>query len=81
MDIKQQSRNKKRHESVIKCDLNTETFHMIEWRIIACDFTKCMFSTVIIDAVDIFGSAKTHLIVMLSRNMKNVYEKEWNYDF
>lgn len=40
-----------------------------------------MFLIVIIDVVDIFGSVKIYLMVMLFRNMKNVYEKEWNYDF
>lgn len=46
----------------LKIDLNTKnkTFHMTKRRKIACDFAKRINSTVIFDAVDIIGSAKTH---------------------
>lgn len=51
----------------LKIDVNTEskTFHMTKRWKIACDFAKRMHSSVIIDAVDIIGSAKTHLMVCL----------------
>lgn len=38
---------------------------MTKRRKIACDFAKRMHSTVIIDAVDIIDSAKTHLMFCL----------------
>lgn len=51
----------------LKIDVNTEnkTSNMTKRWKIACDFAKRMHSNVIIDAVDIIGSAKTHLMVCL----------------